>query len=39
LGDVQALKAGDRVQVVGTVTAANEVVVCGQAADRLRKLD
>ena len=39
LGDVQALKAGDRVQVVGTATAANEVVVCGQADDRLRKLD
>lgn len=39
LGDVQALKAGDRVQVVGTATAADEVVVCGQADDRLRKLD
>jgi hypothetical protein len=39
LGDVQALKAGDRVQVVGTATAENEVVVCGKADDRLRKVD
>lgn len=37
--DVQTLKPGDRVQVVGTATAADEVVVCGQADDRLRKLD
>jgi hypothetical protein len=37
LGDVQALKPRDRVQVVGTATAPNEMVVCGQPEDRLRK--
>jgi hypothetical protein len=37
LGDVQALKPRDRVQVVGTATAPNEMVVCGKPQDRLRK--
>lgn len=39
LGDVQALKPGDRVQVSGTVTAEGEVVVCEQAQHQLRKLE
>ncbi|MET0717277.1 MAG: hypothetical protein ABWY34_02620 [Pseudoxanthomonas sp.] len=39
LGDVQALKPRDRVQVVGTVTAPGEVVVCQQPQDQLRKID
>lgn len=38
-GDVQALKPGDRVQAVGTVTAPDELVVCGQPQDRLRKIE
>lgn len=37
--DVQALQPGDRVEVVGSVTAPGEVVVCEQPAHRLRKLD
>lgn len=36
--DVQALKPGDRVQAVATVSAPGEVVVCAQAAHRLRKV-
>ncbi|NDK39080.1 hypothetical protein DT603_09530 [Pseudoxanthomonas gei] len=36
-GDVQALKPGDRVQVIGTVTAPDEVVVCAQPQHRLVK--
>lgn len=39
LGDVQALKPRDRVQVVGTVSAAGEMVVCAQPEHRLRKLE
>ena len=39
LGDVQALKARDRVQVTGMVTAPGEVVVCGQAQDQLRRIE
>lgn len=39
LGDVQALKPRDRVQVVGTVTAPGEVVVCQQPQDRLLKVE
>ena len=35
--NVQALKRGDRVQVVGTVTAPGELVVCEQPEHRLRK--
>jgi hypothetical protein len=38
LGDVQALKPGDRVQVVGTATAPDEVVVCQQPQDRLHRI-
>jgi len=37
LGDVQALKPGDRVRVIGTVTAPDEVVVCAQPQHRLVK--
>lgn len=39
LGDVQALKPGDRVQAIGTVTAPGEMVVCEQPQHRLRKLE
>lgn len=39
LGDVQALEPGDRVQVVGTVSAPHELVVCAQPQDRLRKVE
>jgi len=39
LGDVQALKPRDRVQVIGTATAAGEVVVCRQPQDKLRKVE
>lgn len=39
LGDVQAFKPGDRVQVVGTVTAPGELVVCAQPEHRLRKIE
>lgn len=38
-GDVQALKPGDRVQVVGTATAPSELVVCAQPEHRLRKVE
>lgn len=38
LGDVRALKPRDRVQVVGTVTAPGELVVCAQPEHRLRKV-
>ena len=37
--DVQALKAGDRVQATGTVGAEGELVVCEQPEHRLRKVD
>jgi hypothetical protein len=36
--NVQALKPGDRVQVVGTVTAPGELVVCEQSEHLLRKM-
>ncbi len=36
--DVQTLKAGDRVQAIGTVSAPGELVVCEQAQHRLRRL-
>ena len=39
LHDVQALQPRDRVQVVGTVTAPGELVVCEQPQHRLRKID
>lgn len=39
LGDVQALKPRDRVQVVGTVTAPGEMVVCAEPGHRLRKVE
>jgi len=39
LGDIQALKPGDRVQAVGTVTAPKEMVVCEQPQHRLRKVE
>ncbi len=39
LRDVQALKAGDRVQAIGTATAPGELVVCEQPQHLLRKLD
>lgn len=39
LDDVQALRPRDRVEVVGTVTAPGEVVVCEQPQHRLRKID
>lgn len=39
LGDVQALKPRDRVQVVGTVTAPGEMVVCAEPEHRLRKVE
>ena len=39
LDDVQALKPRDRVQVVGTVTAPGELVVCAQPEHRLRKVE
>jgi DNA/RNA endonuclease YhcR with UshA esterase domain len=39
LGDVQAFKPGDRVQVVGTVTATGEMVVCAEQEHRLRKIE
>ncbi len=37
-GDVQALKPGDDVEAVGTVSAPGELVVCEQAQHWLRKL-
>ena len=39
LGDVQALKPGDRVQAVGTATAPGEMVVCERPQHRLRKVE
>ena len=39
LGDVQALKPGDRVQAIGTATAPGEMVVCAQPQHRLRKVE
>jgi hypothetical protein len=39
LGDVQALKANDRVHVVGTVTEDGTVVVCEQPQHHLRKME
>jgi hypothetical protein len=39
LEDVQALKPRDRVQVVGTVTAPGELVVCAEPEHRLRKVE
>ncbi|MEO8365750.1 MAG: hypothetical protein ABI538_06030 [Pseudoxanthomonas sp.] len=39
LGDVRALKPGDRVQVIGTVSAPGELVVCAQPQHRLRKIE
>ncbi len=38
-GDVQALKPHDRVEAVGTVTAADALMVCQQPQHHLRKLD
>ena len=37
--NVQALKPGDRVQVVGTMTAPGELVVCEQSEHLLRKME
>jgi hypothetical protein len=39
LGNVQTLKPRDRVQVVGTVTAPAELVVCAEPEHRLRKVE
>jgi hypothetical protein len=39
LGDIQGLKPHDRVQVVGTVTAPGEMVVCAQPQHRLTKME
>ncbi|MDQ3223718.1 MAG: hypothetical protein M3Q75_09660 [Gemmatimonadota bacterium] len=39
LDDVQGLQPRDRVQVMGTVTAPGEVVVCDQPQHRLRRID
>ena len=39
LDDLQSLQPRDRVEVVGTVTAPGEVVVCEQPQHRLRKVD
>ena len=39
LDDVPALQPRDRVQVVGTVTAPGELVVCEQRQHRLRRVD
>jgi hypothetical protein len=38
-GDVQALKPGDRVQAIGTVTAPGTLVVCEQPQHVLRKVE
>jgi hypothetical protein len=38
-GDVQALKPGDRVQAIGTVTAPDTLVVCEQPQHTLRKVE
>lgn len=37
--NVQALKPRDHVQIVGTVTAPGELVVCAEPAHRLRKVE
>ena len=37
-GDVQTLKAGERVQVVGEVTAPGEIVVCAKPQHRLSRM-
>lgn len=37
--NVQALKPGDRVQAVGTITAPGELVVCEQSEHLLRKVE
>lgn len=39
LGDVQALKPGDRVEVVGTVSESNRLVVCAEPQHLLRKIE
>ena len=39
LGDVQALKSGDRVEVVGTVSEPNRLVVCAEPQHLLRKIE
>ena len=39
LDDLQSLRPRDRVEVVGTVTAPGELVVCEQPQHRLRKVD
>ena len=39
LEDVQALEPRDRVQVVGTVAAPGELVVCAEPGHRLRKVE
>ncbi|MFC5576882.1 hypothetical protein ACFPOA_02500 [Lysobacter niabensis] len=39
LDDVQALKSGDRVQAVGTVIAADALMVCEQPQHRLNKVE
>ena len=38
VGDAAAYSAGDRVRVVGTVTAAGTVTVCGQPSHRVTRL-
>jgi hypothetical protein len=38
-GDLQALRPGDRVSAIGTVSAADTLVVCARAAHRLRKVE
>ena len=38
-GDLQALKPHDRVQITGTVTAPDALVVCAEREHRLRKME
>ena len=38
-GDVQALKPGERVQAIGTVTAPDTLVVCEQPQHALRRVE
>ena len=38
-GDVQALKPGERVQAIGTVTAPDTLVVCEQSQHLLRRIE
>lgn len=38
-GDVQALKPGDRMEVIGTVTAPKQLTVCAESQHRLRKVE